>query len=101
MKLLVVICLFVLSISIFNPCFSQKQVEISGVKYILHTVTKSESVFSLCQKYKVSQKDIMQANPGLSAVPKAGTTVKIPVATVSQEPKKPEPVELLMITCFH
>ena len=93
MKLLGIICLFVLIFSIPNPCFSQKQVEISGVKYILHTVTKSESIFSLCQKYKVSQKDIMQANPGLSAVPKAGTTVKIPVATVSQEPKKTEPVE--------
>lgn len=93
MKLLGIICLFVLFFSIPNPCLSQKQVEISGVKYILHTVTKSESIFSLCQKYKVSQKDIMQANPGLSAVPKAGTAVKIPVATVSQEPKNPEPVE--------
>lgn len=92
MKLLGIICLFVLILSIPNPCFSQKQVEISGVKYILHTVTKSESVFSLCQKYKVSQKDIMLANPGLSAVPKAGTTVKIPVANGTPEPKKQEPV---------
>lgn len=92
MKLLVIICLFVLSISIPNPCFSQKQVEISGVKYILHTVNKSETVFSLCQKYKVSQKDILQANPGLSGVLKAGTTVKIPVATVTPEPKKQEQV---------
>ncbi|BBE19944.1 LysM-repeat proteins and domains [Aquipluma nitroreducens] len=91
MKLLVVICLFVLSISIFNPCFSQKQVEISGVKYILHTVIKSETVFNICQKYKVSQKDIMQANPGLPGILKAGSTVKIPVATVSQETEKPEP----------
>ncbi len=92
MKPLVVICLFVLSISIFNPCFSQKQVEISGVKYILHTVTKSETVFNLCQKYKVSQKDIIQANPGISGVLKAGTTVKIPVTTVAPEPKKQEPI---------
>ena len=91
MKLLVVICLFVLSISIFNPCFSQKQVEISGVKYILHTVTKSETVFNICQKYKVSQKEIMQANPGLPGILKAGSTVKILVATVSQETEKPEP----------
>ncbi|MBV5335310.1 MAG: LysM peptidoglycan-binding domain-containing protein, partial [Sulfuricurvum sp.] len=86
MKILVVICLFALIFSIPNPCFSQKQVEISGVKYILHSVSKSETVFSLCQKYKVSQKDILQANPGLSGVLKAGTTVKIPVATVTPEP---------------
>jgi len=92
MKLVVIICLFVLSISIPNPCFSQKQVEISGVKYILHSVSKSETVFSLCQKYKVSQKDILQANPGLSGVLKAGTTVKIPVATVTPVTKKQDPV---------
>jgi LysM repeat protein/ABC-type branched-subunit amino acid transport system substrate-binding protein len=92
MKLVALIFVFTLFISVPNPCFSQKQVEISGVKYILHTVTKSETVFSLCQKYKVSQKDILQANPGLSGILKAGTTVKIPVATVSPEPKKQEPV---------
>lgn len=92
MKLVAVICLFVLIFSVPNPCFSQKQVEISGVKYILHTVTKSETVFNLCQKYKVSQKDILQANPGLSGILKAGSTVKIPVATVAPEPKKQEAV---------
>jgi len=92
MKIFVALCLFALIISIPNPCFSQKQVEISGVKYVLHTVTKSETVFSLCQKYKVSQKDIMAANPGLSAILKAGSTVKIPVVIVAPEPKKQEPV---------
>lgn len=92
MKLVAVICLFVLIFSVPNLCFSQKQVEISGVKYILHTVTKSETVFNLCQKYKVSQKDILQANPGLSGILKAGSTVKIPVATVAAEPKKQEAV---------
>ena len=34
----------------------------------------------------------MQANPGLSAVLKAGTTVKVPVAVATAEPKKQEPV---------
>ena len=82
MKLFALIFVFALIVSIPDSCFSQKQVEISGVKYIIHTVGKNESVFNLCQKYKVSQKVIMQANPGLSAVLKAGTTVKIPVETV-------------------
>lgn len=92
MKLVAVICLFVVILSIPNPCFPQKQVEISGVKYVLHTVTKNETVFSLCQKYKVAQKDIMEANPGLSTILQAGSTVKIPVASVSTEPKKQETV---------
>ena len=92
MKLFSLIFVFTFIISIPNVCFSQKQVEISGVKYILHTVTKNETVFNLCQKFKVSQKDIMQSNPGLSAILKAGTTVKIPVAAIAPESKKQEPV---------
>ena len=92
MKLIAVICLSVFIFLVPNPCFSQKQVEISGVKYILHNVTKSETVFSLCQRYKISQKDIMQANPGLSGILKAGSTIKIPVATVESVSKKQEPI---------
>jgi ABC-type branched-chain amino acid transport systems, periplasmic component len=71
--------------------FAQKQVEISGQKFILYDVTKSESVFSICQKYKVSQDDLIKANPEISGVVKAGTTVKIPVAQASPEAKKAEP----------
>lgn len=88
MKLFLSICL--LSLLFLNPIvgFSQKEVEISGVKYILHTVKKSETVFSLCQQYKVTQTDLKQANPWLTAVLQAGTTVKIPVSKVVAEPKK-------------
>jgi LysM repeat protein/ABC-type branched-subunit amino acid transport system substrate-binding protein len=92
MKVFSAIGLFVFAIALANPCFSQKQVEISGVKYILYSASKDESVFSICQKYKVSQADLLKANPGLPAVLKAGTTVKIPAGTVAtEEPKKAEP----------
>jgi LysM repeat protein/ABC-type branched-subunit amino acid transport system substrate-binding protein len=91
MKLFALIFAFALIVSIPDSCFAQKQVEISGVKYILHTVIKGETVFNLCQKYKVSQKVIMDANPGLSAILKAGTTVKVPVASVAAETKKQGP----------
>ena len=67
--------------------FAQKEVEISGVTYIMHTVTRSETVYSICQKYKVTQKEILQANPGLSGVLQAGTTIKIPTGIVLAEPK--------------
>ncbi len=90
MKLFALIFVFALSISISNSCFSQKQVEISGVKYIMHEVGKGETVFTLCQKYKVSQKAIMDANPGLSAVLKAGSTVKVPVQGIEKVAPKQE-----------
>jgi LysM repeat protein/ABC-type branched-subunit amino acid transport system substrate-binding protein len=91
MKLFLAICLFSLFISLPHSGFSQKEVEISGVKYVLHSVKKSETVFSLCQKYKVTQKEILQANPGLAAVLQTGSMVKIPIKKAEvNEPVKTE-----------
>ncbi|MDP2337725.1 MAG: LysM peptidoglycan-binding domain-containing protein [Bacteroidota bacterium] len=94
MKLFLSFCL--LSLLFLHPIlgFSQKDnlktVEISGTKYVLHTVKKSETVFSLCQKYKVTQEEIKLANPGIATILQAGTTVRIPVGKVVPEPKKAE-----------
>lgn len=90
MKLIYIICFFAFVLVIPTSGFAQKEVEISGVKYVLHTVSKSETVFSLCQKYKVTPNDIQTANPGLNGVLQAGSTVKIPVGKVEVEQKKPE-----------
>lgn len=90
MKLFISLFLFAVIISIPYSCFSQKEIEIAGVKYVLHTVKKSETVFSLCQKYKVTQSDLKQANPGLTTILQAGSTVKVPVGKVVAEPKKEE-----------
>jgi LysM repeat protein len=87
MKRLISICLFAFLLSISLGGFAQKEVGISGKKYIVHTVTKSETVFSICQKYKVTQKEILLANPGLAGVLQAGTTIKIPTGIVVEEPK--------------
>lgn len=95
MKQIVVLCLFVLLYFIPEVGFSQKEVEISGVKYMMHTVKRSETVYSLCQKYKVSQKDLLQANPGLTTILKTGSKVKIPIGIASVTPVieeiKPQP----------
>jgi LysM repeat protein/ABC-type branched-subunit amino acid transport system substrate-binding protein len=91
MKLCLLFCLFLMLSVISTPVFSQnsgeKEVEISGTKYILHTVKKSETSFSLCQKYQVSQADLQKANPGLTAVLEAGATIKIPKGKVVSEPQ--------------
>jgi len=92
MKLFISICL--LFTLFLNPSigYSQKgnpkEVEISGVRYLIHPVKKSETVFSICQKYKITQKELTLANPGLTTVLEAGTTVKIPIGKVAAEPKK-------------
>ncbi|HZL11959.1 MAG TPA: LysM peptidoglycan-binding domain-containing protein [Prolixibacteraceae bacterium] len=94
MKLFISFCLF--SFFLLNPSvsFSQnenrKEVERAGVKYVLHTVSKSETVYSICRKYKVTQLELQQANPGLTTILQAGYTVKIPVAKIADQAPKQE-----------
>lgn len=90
MKLIVAALLFVLVISLPQTGYSQKEVEIGGMKYVLHTVSKKETIFSICQKYKVSQKELQAANPNLTTVLEAGSTVKVPVGKVVSETFKPQ-----------
>ncbi len=85
------LCLFFLNPLIgFSQTEDQKVFEISGVKYVLHTVKKNETTFSICQKYKVAQTELQKANSGISTVLQAGTTLKIPVGKVAAEPVKVE-----------
>lgn len=97
MKLKLAFWLLLFIVSVPLQSMAQKEVVIDGVKYVQHTVTKSETVFSLCQKYKVTQKEIMQANPGLTAILQSGAVVKIPVgkvAAVNPVPETPKPVSV-------
>jgi LysM repeat protein/ABC-type branched-subunit amino acid transport system substrate-binding protein len=89
MKFVFAFWLLFLVVSISQQSLAQKEIEIGGVKYIQHTVTKSETVFSLCRKYKITQKEILQANPGLTAVLQAGTTIRIPVGKVTEQTAAP------------
>ncbi len=93
MKLFFSICFFFLLILNAQPGFSQKDIEISDVKYLLHTVSKGETVYSLCLKYKVTQNELKAANPDLTAVLKTGSTVKIPIKKEIAE-KKPVQAEI-------
>ena len=91
MKLFISICLFTLFILSAQLGFSQKEVEISGAKFLLHSVMKGETVYSLCLKYKVTQEELKAANPDMAAVLKSGSTVKIPVKKEMAEQKTEQP----------
>lgn len=104
MKLFLSFCLLSFSFLNSNYTYSQngndKQVVISGESYILHTINKSETTFSICQKYQVSQSELAKANPDLSTILQAGTTIKIPKAKqviselpIGKKEKKPAPTE--------
>ncbi|HAH22982.1 MAG TPA: hypothetical protein DCL77_04340, partial [Prolixibacteraceae bacterium] len=91
MKLFISICCFVVFILNAQPGFSQKEIEVSGKKYLLHEVQKGETAYGLCVKYNVTQAELLDANPDLTAVLKSGTTIKIPVKKEATAVKKTEP----------
>lgn len=90
MKLILVVFFITLFISLPQSGFSQKEVEIGGIKYILHSVSKKETIFSICQKYNVTQKELQQANPGLNTMLIAGSTVKVPVGKIVSKQFEPQ-----------
>ncbi len=87
MKLFFSISIFLLLLLNVHSGYSQNEVEISGVRYLLHSVKKGETTFSICQKYKVTQAELNAANPEISGVLKSGSQVKIPI-------KKPAEVKI-------
>lgn len=46
-------------------------------KYLTHTVSKGETVFSICQKYKITEQQLTQLNPTAKTGIKEGELLKI------------------------
>ena len=87
MKLFISICFFAVFILNIQAGFSQKEIAISGNQYLLHSVKKGETAYGLCLKYNVTQADLKEANPDITAVLKSGSTIKIPVRKDATELK--------------
>ncbi|HXB39202.1 MAG TPA: LysM peptidoglycan-binding domain-containing protein [Bacteroidia bacterium] len=54
-------------------------------KYVIHNVAKGETVFSICQKYQITEQQLSQLNPDIKNGLKEGLVLKIkekPTATV-------------------
>jgi LysM repeat protein len=59
---------------------SEEKVVIEGQKYYLHTVEKSQTLFSICKAYGISESDVIQANSDLTGSGiKIGQVLKIPI----------------------
>lgn len=73
-----------LCISLCEPVFAQsgnnpKYTVIDGQTFVLHTVEKDETLFSLAEKYKVPEVTIVNNNSKLMFGLKVGDVLKIPV----------------------
>ena len=66
-------------------------VTVEGKKYILHKVDQGETIFSICKKFKVEQKDLVVANPQLIFGLKQGDILNVPyVLNPEKENQQPE-----------
>ncbi len=71
---------------------AQDVVVIDGAKYAVHDVVKGETLYSLARRYGVTIDDIVAANKTLTDGLKAGTRIKIPLATdVAVAQPQPQP----------
>ncbi|MDR1517321.1 MAG: LysM peptidoglycan-binding domain-containing protein [Dysgonamonadaceae bacterium] len=62
-----------------NEMFTVYIAKTEQVKNVLHSVQRKETLYSLAQKYNVSQEDILKANPSITNMKfKTGMTLVIP-----------------------
>jgi LysM repeat protein/ABC-type branched-subunit amino acid transport system substrate-binding protein len=73
----------------FEPTMVEKATEkvlFQGKVYFLHTVKKGQTLYSICRAYKVTEKDIAQANPDVNLnILSSGQVLKIPTEAKIEE----------------
>lgn len=67
-----------ISIAQVNQPANANVVTIEGKTYLLHQVASGETLFSICKKYGVEQKELVGANPQLIFGLKEGDSLKVP-----------------------
>lgn len=61
------------------------------IEYIEHKVEKKQTIFAICQKYEISQEELLAANPQITGNKvKSGEIIKIPVKKTVEEDTKAE-----------
>jgi LysM repeat protein len=84
--------LVIFQLSIIFPVFAQQKAptksgSISNEKFVIHKISKGETIFSICKKYNCEEKDLKDANPQLINGLKTGETLNIPVPLTNKSQK--------------
>lgn len=90
MKRIIASIIFCLSVVV---AFAQAEriTTINGKKYIIHTIEKGHTLYSIAKSYAVDEYFIVQENPGLRDGLKVGQEIKIPLARQSKTESKTAP----------
>lgn len=84
-----------LSLLISLSSFAQKEIVIDNKTYKIHTVVKSETIFSICKTYNISFEELKAANRELKSVLKQGAVLRIPVKAKNETVNVQESAPLL------
>jgi len=95
--------LIILQLSFAGYSYAQqtkapKNVLASDGKYIAHKISKGETIFSICKKYNIEEKELMVANPALANGLKTGETLNIPKKITSKKKKEKNEDEFISHT---
>jgi LysM repeat protein len=66
-----------------------------GRTYILHNVSRSETIYSICRAYGIADKELMSLNPFLKKGLKAGQQIKIPKKTTAAKKTSAAPPNII------
>jgi LysM repeat protein len=95
--------LVIFQLLLIIPIFAQqsnstKNTSISDEKFVVHKISKGETIFSICKKYNLDEKVLKAANPQLINGLKTGETLNIPVPEIKQKPTEKSKEEIIKYT---
>jgi LysM repeat protein len=95
--------LVIFQLLLIIPTFAQqsnstKNTSISDEKFVVHKISKGETIFSICKKYNLDEKVLKAANPQLINGLKTGETLNIPVPEIKQKPTEKSKEEIIKYT---
>jgi LysM repeat protein/ABC-type branched-subunit amino acid transport system substrate-binding protein len=75
--------LLIFQLFITNAAFSQQNTDTNiatgnSNQLVVHTVVKGETIYSICRKYEIDEKELLAANPNLANGLKTGDLLHIP-----------------------
>ena len=84
--ILFIICLFLSKNSLFAQIKSTNIQTINGKSYIIHTIEKGQSLYSISKLYNTSLDEIYNLNPETKQGVKAGQEIKLPLIKNNKQP---------------
>jgi len=91
----IIYLLVIIQFILFLPVSAQQKnspgnVPVTNEKQVVHKIVKGETIYSICKKYDIDEKELRKANPQLNDGLKNGLTLIIPLKSKNEDKKAQE-----------